>query len=74
MSGAITMSQLVSFTESGEQDGQRPAGALSTLRRSGGGIARAAGGVMRSRALHVALALTPAVIAVVQTIVTRRRR
>jgi hypothetical protein len=29
---------------------------------------------MRSRALHVALALTPAVIAVVQTIVTRRRR
>ena len=74
MSGAITMSQLVSYTESGEQDDQRPSGALSTVRRSRGGLTRVAGGVMRSRALHVALALTPAVIAVVQTIVTRRRR
>ena len=67
------MSQLVSFTESGEQGEERRSGTLSTVRRSRNSIARVADGVMRSRAVHIALAITPAVIAVVQTIVTRRR-
>lgn len=68
------MSQLIPFTESGEKDERRPGTALSIVARGRSGLTRAVDGAMRSRALHVALAVTPAVIAVVQTIVTRGRR
>ncbi len=68
------MSQLIPFTESGEGDEERPGSTLSTASRGRGALARAVGGVMRSRALHIALAVTPAVIAAVRTVIARGRR
>ena len=68
------MSQLIPFTESGDDDRERRGTALRTILHDRGGLAGLADEVLRSRALHVALAVTPAVVAIVQTIVTRGRR